>query len=323
MNPHERANACQMLAADKRRLGLPLDDVRRIDALLADNWGITMPLPMEQWVDRLSELAGEELAAEYWELHEEQALRYESDAPVPVQLETAFYDILADDRISGHVHSQKRTEILDAGCLLVHLVRELCISGPILDIGCHIGYHADILAQETSAAVHGIDLSAKAIEAAKAKLAGSPRLSFAVGSLEQHAQAEAYEFIYAVRSVELDKVSARQIYGALKPGGVAVILTQGEPDPSQRARRAIRDARLGWGFSDVVGGWVGDGRGYEANTVLVLVKDGSDLIPADFVEQANSVWTNYFRDYANAAETPWQEKTQAYFRGHWLASHAT
>jgi SAM-dependent methyltransferase len=205
----------------------------------------------------------------------------------------------------------------------VHLVRELCISGPILDIGCHIGYHADILAQETSAAVHGIDLSAKAIEAGKAKLAGSPRLSFAVGSLEQHAQAEAYEFIYAVRSVELDKVSARQIYGALKPGGVAVILTQGEPDPSQRARRAIRDARLGWGFSDVVGGWVGDGRGYEANTVLVLVKDGSDLIPADFVEQANSVWTNYFRDYANAAETPWQEKTQAYFRGHWLASHAT
>ena len=153
MNPHERANACQMLAADKCRLGLPLDDVRRIAALLADKWGIAMPLPMEQWVDRLSELAGVDLAAEYWELHEEQALRYESDAPVPVQLETAFYDVLADDRISGHVHSQKRTEILDAGCLLVHLVRELGISGPILDIGCHIGYHADILAQETSATV--------------------------------------------------------------------------------------------------------------------------------------------------------------------------
>ena len=323
MNAKEREEDCQSLAADKRRLGLPLDDVRRIDALLADKWGIAMPLPMEQWDDRLSELAGEELAAEYWELHEEQALRYESDAPVPVQLETAFYDILANDCISGHVHSQKRTEILDAGCLLVHLVHELGISGPILDIGCHIGYHADILAQETSAAVHGIDLSAKAIEAAKAKTAGSPRLSFAAGALEQHAQAEAYELIYAVRSVELDKASARQIYGALKPGGVAVILTQGEPDSSQRARRAIRDARLGWGFSDVVGGWVGQGRGYEANPVVVLIKDGSQLIPADCVEQAESVWKEYFSDYANAADTPWAEKTQAYSRGHWLASHAT
>lgn len=320
MNAEERANACQSLAADKRRLGLPLSDVQRIDALLAGKWGITMPLPMEQWGDRLEELAGEELAAEYWELHDEQALSYERDAPVARETETAFYDILADERIAGHVHSQKRTEILDAGCLLVYLVQQLQISGRILDIGCHTGYHADILAQETSTTVHGIDLSAKAIEAAQSKTAGCSRLSFAAGSLEQHAQAEAYEMIYAVRSVELDKASARRIYRALKPGGVAVIMPNGVPDASQRARRTIRDARLGWGFSDVVGGWVGDERGYEANPVLALVKDGSQLIPADFVEQAESVWNSYFKDYANAADTRWEEKTQAYSRGHWLAS---
>jgi len=52
----------------------------------------------------------------------------------------------------------------------------------------------------------------------------------------------------------------------------------------------------------------------------VLIKDGSQLIPADFVEQAKSVWDKYFRDYANAAETPWEEKTQAYSRAHWLGS---
>ena len=323
MTPQDRADACQMLAADKRRLGLPIDEVRRIAAVLAEKWGITMPLPMEDWGDRLTEFAGTELAAEYWELHEEQALRYASDAPVPLKLETAFYDILADERISGHVHSQKRTEILDAGCLLVRLVRELSIAGPILDVGCHIGYHADILARETSATVRGIDLSAKAIEVAQPKTRGCPRLLFAAGGLDQHAHAEAYEFIYAVRSVELDKASARQISHALKPGGVAAILTKGEPDSSQRARRAIRAARLGWGFSDVVGGWVGDGRGYEANPVLVLIKDGSQLIPADFVEQAKSVWDKYFKDYANAAETPWEEKTQAHSRGQWLASQAT
>jgi hypothetical protein len=55
----------------------------------------------------------------------------------------------------------------------------------------------------------------------------------------------------------------------------------------------------------------------------LAVKDGSELIPADFVEQAESVWSRYFKDYANGADTPWAEKTQAYFRGHWLASQAT
>ena len=43
-----------------------------------------MALPMEQWDDCLTELAGEKLAAEDWELHEELALRYASDVPVPL-----------------------------------------------------------------------------------------------------------------------------------------------------------------------------------------------------------------------------------------------
>ena len=140
MDPNHRTAACQLLAADKRRLGLPLEDVRRIDAYLANTWGITMPLPSEQWEKRFAELADVELAADYWELHDELASCYVSESPVPIKLEAAFYNVLADGRISGLVHSQKRTEILDAGCLLLHLIRELGITGPILDVGCHTGH---------------------------------------------------------------------------------------------------------------------------------------------------------------------------------------
>lgn len=322
MITNEREAACQRLAADKRRLGLPLEDVKNIDAYLADTWGISMPMPPEQWKKRFDELAGEALAAEYWKLHDELATCYATESPVPLQLEAAFYNTLADDRIAGHVHSQKRTEILDAGCLLLHLVRELHIEGPFLDIGCHTGHHAHLLAKETSADVYGIDLCARAIEAAEAKTRGTPRLAFSVGSLAQHSARERYEFIYAVRSIDLDKASAQQIYAALKPGGIAAILTRGAPNSSQRARKAIREARLGWGFSDVVGGWVGEGRGYEAGPVVVLIKDGSLGIPADFVEQAQSVWAEYFRGYANSPDTPWTEKTQAYSRGQWIRSLA-
>jgi SAM-dependent methyltransferase len=323
MTGNERETACQRLAADKRCLGLPLADVRRIDAYLAEKWSITMPLPPQQWEERLTELAGKTLAAKYWELHDELASCYATESPVPMKLEMAFYNTLADDRISGHVHSQKRTEILDAGCLLLHLIRELGITGPILDIGCHTGHHAHLLAQETSAEVHGIDLCSKAIEVAQAKTRGSLRLTFNVGSLAQQSVTEGYELVYAVRSVDLGKASVREISTALRPGGVAAILTRHPPATSQRARKMIREARLGWGFSDVVGGWVGEERGYEAGPVVVLIKDGSLDIPPGFVQQAQSVWTEYFKDYANAPNSAWPEKTQAYSRGHWLSSLAT
>jgi SAM-dependent methyltransferase len=320
MNPNDRTAACQRLAADKQRLGLPLEDVRRIDTYLDEKWGITMPVPPQQWEDRLTELAGQTLAAEYWRLHDELASCYEADSPVPVKLETAFYNTLADHRISGHVHSQKRTEILDAGCLLLHLIRELGIAGPILDIGCHTGHHAHLLAHETTAEVRGIDLCPKAIEAAHANTAGTPRLAFSVGSLTQQSLAEGYELVYAVRSIDLDKTSARKIAAALKPGGIAAIFTSDAPDTSQRARKAIREARLGRGFCDVVGGWVGAERGYDSGSVLVLIKDGTLGIPADCVEQAMNVWNDHFKDYANSPDTPWHEKTQSYFRGHSLTA---
>jgi len=315
MNPDDRVQACHNLAADKCRMGLCLEDVRRIDAYLAERWDITVPLPPHQWENRLAELAGEALAKKYWDLHDEMASRYADSIPVPMKLETDFYNVLADDRISGHVHSQKRPEILDAGCLLVHLVRELGIDGPILDVGCHVGYHAELLARETSATVRGIDVCSDAIEVAAAKTSGTPRLAFAVGSLAQQSLNEQYALVYAVRSISLNKIAARQISEALKPGGVAVILEWGAPDPSQRTRKAIREARLGWGFSDVVGGWVGEGREDEAGPVVVLIKDGSLGIPADFIEQAKATWNDHFKHYANSAGTPRSEKTQAYFRG--------
>lgn len=237
--------------------------------------------------------------------------------PVPAKLETAFYNVLADERISGHVHSRKRTEILDAACLLTHLVRELGITGPVLDIGCHIGYHAQLLAQQAHATVHGIDRCSEAIEAARAKTLGGSVTTFGVGSLAEQGYDRAFEFIYAVRSIRFDKTSARQIAAALMPGGVAVVLPRGIPGASRRHRQAILDAGLGWGLSDVVGGFVGEGRGYEAGLAIVLVKDGGCSMPADFVQQAHSVWEQYFKDYANAPDTPPAEKNQAYFRSKW------
>lgn len=321
MEAVERELLCERLIADKRRLGLPLEDVRQIDRYLADHWGITMPLPPAAWKRRLRELVGKGVAAQYWHLHDALASHYEIGSEPPADLETAFYDVLADPRICGHVHSQKRTEILDAGCLLVFLAQTLGVSGPILDVGCHTGHHAHLLARDVGVPVVGIDLSSKALETARGKAAGTEGLTFSNASLSDPSFANAFEMLYAVRSIDPDDTNIGLIASRLKPGGVAVIMTSGAPDTSPEALAALRDAGFGWGMSDVVGGWVGDQRDYEAGSVLVLIKGGSRDIPSDFVEQATSTWTQHFKDYANNPNTPWPEKTQAYCRGNWMASN--
>ncbi len=165
----------------------------------------------------------------------------------------------------------------------------------------------------------GIDLSAKAIETARARTAGTADLNFSTSSLSDPSFVNVFEMIYAVRSIDYDDASIASVAAALQPGGLAVIVTSGAPDASTESRDALRAAGFGWGLSDVVGGWVGDERDYEANAVLVLIKGGTREIPADCVEQATSIWVEHFQDYANSPETPWPEKTQAYCRGHWMA----
>ena len=320
MNAIDREQLCRQAVADKRRLGLHLGDVRRIDAFLRQECGIIPPLTPSSWTQKLRRLAGRQLAATYRAVYDEYAGFLEAGAEVPLPLQTEFYDILADNRIAGHIHSQKRTEILDAGCLLLYLVRLLSITGPILDIGCHTGHHAIMLARETNVVVHGIDLSSKAIDAAKVQAAGCANLAFSTDPLSTSAFAGMFEMVYAVRSIDIDEHSAELVAAALKPGGVAVFFPQDPPVFSEEESAAIHRSGLGWVFADLVGGWIGADRGFEAGSAVVLIKCGGARPPEEGVEEATSGWAA-FHQYANSPSTTDAEKTQAYFRAHWQAQH--
>ena len=316
MNAASREQLCRESVADMRRLGLGLEDVRRVDAFLQQECGIVPPLPPSSWTQKLRRLAGRQWAATYRSLHDEYAGFLQAGADVPLPLQTEFYDVLADKRIAGHIHSQKRTEILDAGCFLLYLIRLLEIRGPILDVGCHTGHHAIMLARETDALVHGIDLSHKAIEAARIQAAGRANAVFSTDPLSAPAFAGSFQLVYAVRSIDLDRQTAELVAATLKPGGIAVFFPHAPPAFSEEETAAIYQARLGWVFADVVGGWIGTDRGFEAGSAVVLIKDAGERPPEDGVEEATSGWAA-FQQYANAPTTPAAEKTQAYFRAHW------
>lgn len=320
MNVHDRQAMCEQIDKDKRVLALSLARVQRIDNCLQEDWGIGLPAHPDKLVDVLMDAAGTRLTEKYVELHDERLAYLEHDQDVPTKLDTAFYDLIADARISGHIHSQKRTEILDATCLLIRLVEAFQITGPVLDVGCHTGYVASILANETGLPVHGIDLATKAIRTAQERFNGADGLSFGCESLSSPALTDRFEMIYAMRSVEPTIENARDVVRCLKLGGIAVWFCSGAPE--YETLLEFRDVGLGYGFGDVVGGYVGDGRGYEGNGVFVFVRGGSAQAPVSFCDDADTVWSKYFHHYANAPDTKSAEKTQAYARSRWLAEKA-
>ncbi len=320
MNAATREQLCRQAVVDKRRLGLGLEDVRRIDDFFQRECGIVSPLPLPAWMRKLRQLAGRNFAATYQSVHDEYASFIQTGEDVPISLQNQFYDVLADKRIAGHVHSQKRTEILDAGCFLLYLVRLLQITGPILDVGCHTGHHAIMLARETGSAIRGIDLSTKAIAAAQTESRGATNVTFSTDPLATPDFSGMFELVYAVRSIDLNQESAALVAAALKPGGIAVFFPHAPPFFEKRESAEIFKAGLGWLFADVVGGFIGPERGFEAGSAIVLIKGGDKQPPKDGVSEATSGWAA-FSKYANDPTTPAAEKTQAYFRAHWQQSH--
>ena len=211
--------------------------------------------------------------------------------------------------------------ILDAGCLLVHLVRQLQIAGPVLDIGCHIGYHAALLAAETGLKVHGVDLSTQAIAAAAKYAASQAGLRFTTAPLDGTTLPDDHELVYAVRSLPLTPETASIVARLLRPGGVAVFFPSEPPDADPASIKEISSTGLGFAFCDVVGGWEGPGRSFDAGIAIAFVKDGDRQMPADIDTQAQDTWNHHFKDFANSPSTPSDQKTQAYSRGHWRAEH--
>jgi SAM-dependent methyltransferase len=323
MSPAERIQLCDQIAADKRSLGPSLDTVRRIDASLRTNWGMALAPSQDELEAAIEKAASPSLYRKYRRLHDEQADYLNFGQAIPEDVETAFYDVIADPRISGLVHSQKRAMILDAACLLVHLAGALRLEGPALDIGCNSGYHASALATETGMRVHGVDVSAKAIAEAKRLTASVPGLAFDQASLDAPELQGAFEMVYAVRSIDLTPAFAATLAGLLQSGGVAVVVPPNPPDTDKPTIDAIAGSGLGFAFSDVVGGWQGEGRSFEAGIAIVFVRGSNRPMPVDVIEQAELPWNQHFKGYANDTKTPHHEKTQAYCRGHWQAANSS
>jgi hypothetical protein len=113
-------------------------------------------------------------------------------------------------------------------------------------------------------------------------------------------------------------LGAPLLAGALKPNGVMMIVDDFDQFAGNEFQRGVSAAGLGFGFADVLGGWLGEGRGFEAKAVLILIKGTEQSVPHDLRRQTEEGWDNYFKDYANDPRTAQDEKTQAFCRGKYI-----
>ena len=140
----------------------------------------------------------------------------------------------------------------EPGIVALHLkryefARPYCVGKHVLDAGCGVGYGSAFLG-EAARSVVGVDVSADAIEYARARYGGG-NVEFAVGDLQQLERGDAefdavvaFEVIEHLPHPERFVAEARRV---LKPDGVLVVSTPradrgarpaGEPVPRARVR---------------------------------------------------------------------------------------
>lgn len=314
MITQSREDVCRKIVQNKLLLALPLGQVLEIDTYLKVEWGIKLPSDPEKFEKELLKAAGGKLRKDYNTLNDKQADYLISGEAIPPALEQKFYDLIADEKIAGLIHSKKRTFIMDAAALIISLIKNLNVSGPILDIGCSIGYHCGVVGKFAGLEITGIDSSKKTISEAKRRNKNIAGTMFKATTIENEEFSEKFDLVYAIDSIEIDKANLHLISRTLKPNGIALLINDLEVFTSPEFKKALAMEDLGFGFADVTGGWIGEETGFEAKTVLVLIKGGTHPLPIDLKQQAESYWNNHFKDYANDKTNREDQKTQAYCR---------
>lgn len=316
-----RREALERVCKERHRLSADLREVEAVDDWLGSRYHIRRPLSADEFAHALHALSGP-IATRLRDVFDARNAVYSRNAPgrARERSDMALYEAFVDQPYCGLLHSMKRAYILDELVALGTLVNLLAIAGPVLDAGCNIGYHAGWMASRHKLVVTGVDRSKPAVASARRLVQDLspdvPTFVTADAAVYVREQSDQFDLIYSFdgppNSAELLQVYAKH----LRRGGVLALADPGLLAwlaPSNDTLQRLSALGLQCALSDVVGGWFGDK--YEGLTMLVFVKcdDASEPIPE--VRNCDAAWNEGgFADYANAASTAPERKTQAYFR---------
>lgn len=316
INLDERHSILEGIQASPYRLRVQRSIVNELDAFLTDTYGISDPMTTEALYGSLGSASVADKDARRLLRameHRNEAHRERRDVKAA---DARFYELMAVMPYAGWIHSQKRVYILDAAAALTAVCQRLSITGPVLDVGCHLGYHATWLATHLGLSVTGIDIAKRPIALATtlaAKHAGD--VTFANADWSNFTSGNQYELVFSIDgpfwfSKQDDKV-ARFFSQHLMDGGLFVVVGEDGPPFDVIAATAERYG-LRLVLSDVIGGWTGSK--FEGLPLLVFLKAENKFAASPSIDHFDGPWDSRFIAYSNHSKTPWREKTQAYFR---------
>ncbi len=223
---------------------------------------------------------------------------------------------LAQHPFFGLHTSHVRTIKLDTIASLTALIQKLDIRGPVLDVGCGVGYMTIWLARQFPLQFVGVDGSPRSIEIARSRASGVGNVRFDCFGYVRKPFGQKSDFILCASGLS-DRAESgdvvRNIARSLVDGGVCVLTGGLDEDLDYDALKQVaRDYRLGFAFWDKVGGWKTPEVGYEYADFIVLVKSVNSPLPAKFL--ANSVELNNFLRYSKLADVPREEQSIGYYR---------
>ena len=131
-----------------------IQTVRKIDELLRTRWLLDFEPDAVAIKKRFPEI--DDLVRQFEEANQRA-----------VNNERELFRLCAHVGLFAHMAVHQRPRILDGISLAVGLLRLYGLNGPVLDIGCHLGATADVIARLVSNKVVGIDPVGAAIETAR------------------------------------------------------------------------------------------------------------------------------------------------------------
>jgi len=224
-----------------------------------------------------------------------------------------FYEFVSTMPLIGLVHSWKRTFITDVAAYVSALVQHLGTEGPILDVGCHAGYHCLWLAQHHCNPVRGMDSSRAAIRFAceKAKELGVSG-TFDSAKLADGCPAGGYDLIFASDGLlTFSRAHLDEVYPLLREGGLFGLFEDDCPADTNAFKSVLDGSGFGVELLDVIGGLTREG--FEAKTAMLLSKGGVAPLPDDPMTNLKALWYQGFQDYCNTAGRPPETKTIGQF----------
>lgn len=316
VNLESRIARLEMLQRAPYRLSTSRTTVAALDAFLADVYGIAEPTTDAAVRSRVEAAADDSREARRLLRAMEQRYLAHQRGGRTEQDDARVYELMAVQPFLGWIHSLKRAYILDAAAALTALIETLDIRGPVLDVGCHAGYHANWLAKHAGVPITGIDAVARPVTFASAVSSeqGIPS-RFQRVTLSEFRSPDLFEMVYSVDGPSWfrrrDPAVVEFFNRQLQVGGLFVMVGEGSP-PFTAVTSLAGEYHLYPVLADVVGGW--HGNRFEGAPLLVFVKCDRALSTPPDLAAFDAAWDTRFIAYANHRDTPWREKTQAFFR---------